>query len=180
MPILFRRSGSEQQAAENSPSGAGPEQLRSGLLLSPWFIEYRLQEEIERARRYGRPLAIMLASPELLAGERLSRAAREAGAEAALQSARGCDLVGWWSGGDGHILIIMPETMADVAKVGASRLRDDMWLRGRSVNGPKWDIGLLHDADEFKSRELVDELMRQRVEAERRRRSGMVHVEDAA
>lgn len=180
MPILFRRSGQEQQPANSEPAPPGPDMLRTGLLLSPWFIEYRLQEEIERARRYGRPLAIMMASPELLPGEYLTPEARDAGAEAALQAARGSDLVGWWSGGDGHILIIMPETMADVAKVGASRWRDEMWLRGRAVKGPKWDIALLHDPDEFKSRDLIDELMRQRVEAERRRRSGMVHVEDAA
>jgi hypothetical protein len=180
MPNLFRRSEPTEPSDPSARNGPGPDMLRSGLLLSPWFIDYRLQEEIDRARRYGRPLAIMLASPELLEGERLSRAAREAGAEAALQSARASDLVGWWSGGSDQILIIMPETMADVAKVGASRLRDDMWLRGRAVRGPKWDIALLHDPDEFKSRDLVDELMRQRVEAERRRRTGMVHVEDAA
>ena len=173
---LFTRSGSSRQEPEGRAEQAGPEMLRTDGLLSSWYIDYRLQEEIERARRYGRPVAVMLASPELLAGERLSRAAREAGAEGALQSARATDLVGWWPGGDGEILIIMPETIADIAQVAASRWRDEMWLRGRAVNGPKWNITLLHDADEFESRDLVDALMRQR-EAQNKH-AGRVRVED--
>jgi len=152
--------------------------LRTGLLLSPWYIEYRLQEEIDRAHRYGRPLAIMLAKPELLAGERLLPAWRDAGAEGALQAARNTDLVGWWSGGDGEILIIMPETIADIAQVAAARWRDEMWLRGRTVNGPKWDIVLLHDPDEFKSRDLIDTALRQRIEMEQK--GGRVRVENEA
>jgi hypothetical protein len=144
--------------------------LRTGALLSSWYIEYRLQEEIDRAHRYGRPLAIMLASPELLAGEQLSRAARDAGAESALRAARNTDLVGWWMGGDGQILIIMPETIADIAQVAAARWRDEMWLGGRAVNGPKWDIVLLHDPDEFKSRDLIDTAVLKRAELALKRR----------
>jgi hypothetical protein len=53
-----------------------------------------------------------------------------------------------------------------------------MWLRGRTVNGPKWDIVLLHDPDEFKSRDLIDTALRQRIEMEQK--GGRVRVEDEA
>jgi len=179
MPGMFGRgSSSKREPQRDEVEVRGPDSLRTGLLLSTWYIEYRLQEEIDRAHRYGRPLAIMMASPELLGGERLTRAWREAGAEGALQAARNTDLVGWWNGGDGQILIIMPETIADIAQVAASRWRDEMWLRGRAVNGPKWNIALLHDPDEFKSRDLIDTVMRQRIELEQTKRAGRVHVED--
>ena len=178
MPLFSRRS---VQAPEADPVPAAPAHvLRADSLLAPWFIHYRLDEEVDRARRYGRPLAVMMASPTLLVGERLSPEARQAGADAALHAARTTDLVGW-ADDDGQILIIMPETMADAANVAASRWRDEMWLRGRAVGAPKWAIALLHDPDEFKSREIIEEALRQRFEAERRRHpAGRVRVEEAA
>jgi hypothetical protein len=109
-----------------------------------------MEQEVERALRYERPLAILMARPDLLAGERLSRAARASAAETAIEAARGTDLVGWAEGG-ASILIIMPETSAEMARVAASRWRDLMWTRGRNVNAPKWEIRLVHEPDAFRS-----------------------------
>ena len=84
---------------------------------------------------------------------------------AALAVARSTDLVGWADDGVG-IMIVMPETDPDRARIGTGRVRDEIWLRGRAVNGPKWNFVLLHDPDEFKSGELIDELIRTRLREE--------------
>jgi hypothetical protein len=177
MPLFTRRE--EAQPAPDGDELARHAVLRSGSLLAPWFIQYRLDEETDRARRYGRPLAVMVATPALLPGEPLSRAARQAASDAALHAARTTDLVGW-ADDEGRILIIMPETTADLANVAASRWRDEMWLRGRNVNGPKWEITLVHHPDEFTNREVVSEAVRLRVETEQQRPGGRVRVEDVA
>jgi hypothetical protein len=109
-----------------------------------------MEQEIERALRYERPLAILMARPDLLAGERITRTARASAADAALEASRATDLVGWAEGGS-SILIIMPETSAEMARVAASRWRDLMWTRGRRVNAPKWEIRLVHDPEAFRS-----------------------------
>ncbi|MEX2226669.1 MAG: hypothetical protein WEB52_09495 [Dehalococcoidia bacterium] len=154
MPLFSRRNDSKVDDGSPSPEierdHERREQLRTGGLLSSWFIQYRLEEEVERALRYGRPLAVVMAEPHLLRGERLSRAARDAAADAAMAAARSTDLVGWADEGDG-ILIIMPETDPDLARIGAMRVRDEIWRRGRAVSAPKWDISFVHDPDAFRS-----------------------------
>jgi hypothetical protein len=163
MPLFSRKSAEEPRSSDNEGLSDGDlkkrDELRDRGLLSAWFMRYRLEQEVERALRYGRPLAIMMAQPELLVGERLARAAHAAAAEAALAVARSTDLVGWADDGI-SIMIVMPETDPDRARIGTGRVRDEIWMRGRAVNGPKWNFVLLHDPDEFKSRELIDELIR--------------------
>jgi hypothetical protein len=169
MPLFSRKSADDQRSSEDERMSDGDlkkrDELRDRGLLSAWFMRYRLEQEVERALRYGRPLAIMMAQPELLAGERLARAAHAAAAEAALAVARSTDLVGWADDGVG-IMIVMPETDPDRARIGTGRVRDEIWLRGRAVNGPKWNFVLLHDPNEFKSGELIDELIRTRLREE--------------
>ena len=152
MPLFSRRSPVD--SPETTPVTDGDQKMRDSLsddgLLSAWFIQYRMEQEIERALRYERPLAILIARPDLLVGERLTRAARAAAAGAALDASRATDLVGWAEGG-ASILILMPETDADMARVAASRWRDLIWTRGRAASAPKWEIRLIHDTETLRS-----------------------------
>jgi hypothetical protein len=131
------------------PRPAGPEVLRDGVLLAHWYVLYRLEEEMERARRYRRPLSIMLAKPMLLPGERPTAVLLEVGAAAAQAAARSTDLLG--SLGCEGILMIMPETGQAGANVAVSRWRDDMWLRGQHVGGHKWRVVAMENPGEFET-----------------------------
>jgi hypothetical protein len=147
---LFKKPEPEPKAA---PPPESPELLRSGVLLTPWFILYRLDEEMRRARRYQRRLSVIIAAPAVLPGERLAAEALYAAAEAAQAIARSTDLVGWIEGD--RILTIMPETTPEEAKAAASRLLNEMWLRGRSMGGKKWSLAAIEDASAFETTEQL-------------------------
>jgi hypothetical protein len=155
MPLFNRRHTPPELSATPAPEPIAEQDrkkrdaLRDGPLLAEWFMQYRLEQEIERALRYERPLAILRARPELLAGERMSKAQRMIVAEAALEAARSTDLVGWAESGE-SILIVLPDTDPDMARVAAARWQSEMWRRGRLANAPKWDIRLMHDPDAFR------------------------------
>jgi hypothetical protein len=135
------------------PRHAGPDILRDGVLLAHWYILYRLDEEMERARRYRRPLSIMIARPMLLPGEQPTAVLLEVGAAAAQAAARSTDLLGSL-GGDG-ILMIMPETGQADANVAVSRWRDDMWLRAQHVGGHKWRVAAIENPGGFETAEQL-------------------------
>ena len=132
----------------------GPEVIRDGTLLARWYIVHRLDEELNKARRYGRPLSIAVARPKLLPGERLSPEAVTAATEAARVMSRSTDLFGWL--GPQSFLIIMPETDDANAKVALSRWRDDILMRSRSHGGQNWDILAMDNCQA----ETADELLR--------------------
>lgn len=141
----------------------GAEVLYDRGILAHWYIEYRLAQEVDRARRYRRPLAVMVAMPALLPGERLAPGAAEIAAEAARKAARTTDLVGWAN--DGQILILMPETKPDDARIGVSRLRDEMWRHARAHGGQKWEVVALNDPNEFGTVEILYETLRAKRDA---------------
>lgn len=147
---LFKKPEPEP---EGTPPPASPEFLKSGVLLTPWFILYRLDEEMRRARRYQRPLSIIVATPATLPGERLTAEALYAAAEAAQVIARSTDLVGWIEGD--RIITIMPETNPEEAKAAASRLLNEMWLRGRSMGGKKWSLAAIENAGDYETTEQL-------------------------
>lgn len=122
----------------------GPHLIEDRGILAAWFMDWLVAREAARARRYGRPLSILRATPELLPHEHLSPEAAAAATDAARAAARTTDAIGWDEDGV-SIRILMPETAPDDAMVGASRWRDEMWLRGRAVGGPKWRITLAED-----------------------------------
>lgn len=135
MRISFGK-GDDKQARSRRDS------LRVRGLLAPWFMEYRLDEEIERARRYARPLTVLVVAPVLLPGEHLSGQALDSAAEAMIEASRATDLVGW-ADNTGRILLVMPETPTDVADVVAQRVKAELWHRSRHFGGQKWDVDLL-------------------------------------
>ena len=138
---LFR-----QREASQSEQPSKPAPLRDRTLLARWYVMHRLHEEIERARRYERPLSIILAQPAVLGGERLDERALDAAAQAALSAARATDLAGWL-GGD-NIVIILPETTGEHARFAAARLRDEMWIHSRAKGGQKWTVTAIDQLDE--------------------------------
>jgi hypothetical protein len=139
MPTLFRHRLPGRHEDEPDPQplvAAVPTLLNDGKLLAQWYMLYRLEEEVERARRYGRPLAVVVATPALLPGEQLSEQLSDAGIEAALKVVRKTDLLGRLDAGG--LLMIMPETSLQGAEAAASRWRSELFLRTRWAGGQKW------------------------------------------
>ena len=121
--------------------------LYEGELLAPWFIRYRLEEELREARRYGCPLSIVILSPMLLGDDPSSIAKLRAGARAARDAARASDLIGWH--GTDDILVVMPHTEADGARAAVERWRADMEAHAMDLGGLKWLISVVADAAQF-------------------------------
>lgn len=119
----------------------GPDLLLDRGILAAWFVHFRLEQEIERACRYDRPLAVLRARLRSLDGEPPDARALAVAAEALRTASRTTDLVGW--DGPDAILIVMPETIQETARVAASRLRSDVWMCTRALGGQRWDIELL-------------------------------------
>ena len=117
---------------------APPELLTDTGLLAEWYLTYRLDEELERARRYQRPLSVLVAFPITELGDSLSLAAKHAAAAAAQRACRSVDLVGWL--GAETILIILPETDPDRAVLAASRLRDEFLKGSAFIGGQSWEV----------------------------------------
>ena len=138
----------------------GPKLLFDRGILARWFILYRLIEEIDRAARYQRPLAVMVARPVLLKGEQLGAADRAVAAEAAARTARATDLVGWLS--DDSILILMPETTPDATRVALNRWINEIWFHTRTRGGQKWDVIVLDQLDDFATLETFHATMEER------------------
>ena len=161
MPLFRDRKDAAARADEaetTAPPPPGPHLLHEGPLLAPWFVLYRLAEEIERSRRYGRPLSILIARIQLLPHETIPAQGRQAAAEAATKAARGTDMVGWLDGR--RIIAVLPETDAESGRFVVSRLRDEMWLLSYAQGGQKWEIDLIDHIDRIDAL-LQDEGKRQ-------------------
>jgi len=148
--MKLRRGG---DPASNKQSGHPLNLLFDGPVLASWYTQYILEREVDRARRYGRPLSVVMATPELLPGERLPREAYDNAVRAAADTARATDLVGRTD--EGYLLMIMPETEPHDARTAASRWLDEMWRRSRAAGGKKWHIEAL---DEIESIEQLSVL----------------------
>jgi hypothetical protein len=126
-----------------------------GVLYAHWYIMRRLDEELVRARRYQRPLAVAVGAPMLLPGEQPTALVLEVAAAAARAAARSSDLLGWL--GSVSILMIMPETPPGGARVAVFRWREDMRIRSQSVGGRMWQVVLFEDGGNLES---ADQLLR--------------------
>jgi hypothetical protein len=127
----------------------GPHLLRDSGLFAPWYVACRLDEELERARRHEHPVALVVAVPQLLAGERLASVVRDSAAAAASRGARRYDLVGWLD--DRRVIVVMPETHAVEAEAAAERIRLEMWRGSSGVGGQKWTVVTIGDARSFET-----------------------------
>lgn len=125
------------------PVPTPPDSLKDRGILVQWFILYRLAEEIARARRYGRPLTVMVARPGAPAGDAILTDA----AAAVAGTARATDLVGWLS--RRAILIVMPETARRDALTGVRRWLREIWSVTRAEGGVPWKVRTLAYPDDF-------------------------------
>jgi hypothetical protein len=133
----------EPEPIREAPALPGPYVLRQDGLLAPWYVAYRLDEEMERARRHDHPIAVIIAVPQLLPREELSDAVRDAAAAAATRGGRRYDLAGWLDGQ--RVIVVMPDTAEGEAKAAAERIRLEMWRGSTAVGGQKWTV--VHVAD---------------------------------
>ncbi len=140
----------------------GPEILNDQGLLAEWYLIHRLDHEIERARRYHRPLSVLVAVPLLEPGESLSFAAKHAAAAAAQHGCRTVDLVGWL--GAETILMVLPETDRDGADLAAARLRDEFTERSEFIGGQRWKLFSVPDVELAESgAELMQRVLREHI-----------------
>jgi diguanylate cyclase (GGDEF)-like protein len=97
------------------------------------YLRLRLDEELERTARYGRPLALAFVDVDGLSAlnDEHGRATGDAllcqVAAALVAGARAVDHVGRWSGGT--FALVLPETTAGAALGTADRLRADLAAR---------------------------------------------------
>jgi GGDEF domain-containing protein len=108
-------------------------------LLAHWYVTLRAKEECERAVRYKRPMALLLAEiaavsdPTTMQGQ-LPQWLR--------QRFRGVDIIGYL--GNGRYVVLMPETDLTPARQAASRLLGglsgvDVGLSGLPVDGTTFE-----------------------------------------
>jgi diguanylate cyclase (GGDEF)-like protein len=94
------------------------------------YLRLRLEEELDRASRYSRPLSLMFADLDGLRAlnDGLGRAAGDQAlkqvASVLTQNARGSDRVGRWTGG--CFVVVLPETPVGAAYGIAERVRSEI------------------------------------------------------
>ena len=116
-------------------------------LLSGWFMRERLGQEMERSRRSGHLLSLVMLSPNTL-GEP-DMIAVFAGATAAQTTARSIDLVGW--AGQHDIIAILPDADGAAARAAINRWQTEMWLKTTHLGGMKWRSAILDDCVSYAS-----------------------------
>jgi len=146
----FRDKRDQQEALRPPP---GPHLLFDAPVLATWFLLYRLEQELDRSRRYGNPLSILVAEAQVITGGHLSDESRQVAGRVVNKSARGIDLAGWLDAT--RMIIVCPQIDAASARFPATRLRDEMSRLSLAVNGPKWQISLVDDLDEIQA--LLDQ-----------------------
>lgn len=147
--------GRQDAATGPEPHIERPDVLRRDVLLARWYVLYRLDEELARARRYNRPLSVLVGEPVLFPGQSVAPVALAVGAASAQAAARSTDLVGWLD--DETYIIVMPETLEEEAQVAMHRWRSQMWSQSRDLGGQKWRIAAIADPTRFEtSKQLVE------------------------
>jgi hypothetical protein len=125
-------------------------------LLAGWYIEYRLNEEMERSRRRGYPVSVALLCPVPLKDGGMSLMALAQAAAAARAAARITDLIGWLDQTD--ILVVLPDTDDAGAQAALARWRTQMGQHDRH----EWRVAALERASDYASVEDVVDALRAR------------------
>lgn len=108
-------------------------------LLAHWYVTLRAKEECERALRYRRPMALLLAE---IAAASDPQTLQEQLPQWLGQRFRGVDIIGYL--GNGRYVVLMPETELTPARQAASRLLGglggvDIGLSGLPVDGTTFE-----------------------------------------
>jgi hypothetical protein len=129
---LFKRRGRDEQPGDGSPPAAAR-------ILNLQEIFDRLEEEIFRAGRYGRPLVVLCVVPQRMTGAVPDPQEIAAAAEFVSSELRFSDRVGVLT--DGAVVAVLPETQPDVARVIAHRLAADLAVRSAGSTRRNWLAG---------------------------------------
>jgi hypothetical protein len=132
MPLFKRRDPAGRPEDELSPPATR--------VLGQQDILDRIEEEMFRAERYGRPLAVLCALPQRLPNEAPERQEMLRAADAVTAQLRFSDRVGTLE--DGTLVAVLPETPADVARVISHRIVADLAIRGAGASHVKWFVGV--------------------------------------
>lgn len=130
MPLFKRRGQNEE------PDGAPPGDSARVLDLQDIFD--RLEEEIFRAERYGRPLVCLCIVPQPPPGAPMQTELASA-ADFVSKELRFSDRVGVLT--DGTIVAILPETQPAVARVVGDRIAGDLVMRSTGTTHRNWHAG---------------------------------------
>ena len=120
------------------------EALHDRGLLALWYIRLRLEQELDRSRRAGHPLAVILLSPNPPLGGRAPEEALTAAAVAVSASARRADLVGWLDADT--IVVVLPDSDDSGARQAAQRWKNQIWLKTMHMGSVKWEAFVLVNA----------------------------------
>ncbi len=120
--LIWFLSPLARPAGEQAETEPGP-----GGLVSPALLRELAQRELQRARRFGRPLSLVLVELDRFAdttfkhgysaGDRML----ESAGEALRGILRGVDIIG--RGGEGRLVLVLPETEVQAAAVAGERMR---------------------------------------------------------
>lgn len=89
-------------------------------LFAHWYVELRGDEECDRAKRYGRPLSMLVIEP---ARTQDARGAQRALCTWLASELRHADVAGYL--GNGRYIVLMPEADAEAATHVIARLKDE-------------------------------------------------------
>jgi len=128
---LFKRRGRDEQDGGGQPPGAAR-------ILNLQGILDRIEEEIFRAERYGRPLVVLCFVPQRLADVPDKREIASA-ADFVSNELRFSDRVAVLT--DGTIVAVLPETQPAVARVVAHRIAADLVVRSAGDTHRNWLAG---------------------------------------
>jgi len=146
---LFKKDAASHSSRAPSVTREAVDASRAGFL-------HALDEEIWRARRYGRPLSIFIAGPRLLPAERLSSGEVEFASRTVGDVLRRSDASVWLQ--ESFIAGILPETNADQARAAAYRLRGELERRTVSARRRNWRVATVPLGDEESAEILLDAL----------------------
>ena len=116
-------------------------------ILRQWFIEYRLQQEMDEARRYGYALSVVVLSPMLNSSNNSWNERVTKGVLATKEAARTTDLIGWLEGDD--ILVVLPHTDYAGARAAIERWRNEMYRDTPPTERLKWLAAAAQDCGDF-------------------------------
>ena len=128
---LFKRDAQKESGEQHS--------LASMRVLNQEGIFDRLEEEIFRAERYGRALMVLCVLPQRLPGEDPQPKETTLAADALSGRLRFSDRVGMLD--DGTLVVLLPETSGDAARVVAHKIVADLAIRGSGLGHAKWLVG---------------------------------------
>jgi hypothetical protein len=151
VPMLHDRTRTAGQTDADA-AASGEETLHDRGLLAFWYVRLRLEQELDRSRRAGHSLAVVLLAPNPPAGDEVSEEARAAAAAAVQSAARKADLVGWLAE---SVLVVMPDGDAEGSKRAAQRWKNQIWLKTMHLGAVKWEAFVVDNASWYASADEV-------------------------